>query len=78
MENTNGEKYRYRNVKRYSVYYSETDKPLIIYATSHECAAAMGISLNSFYRNVMRIKSGKLKWHKWDIYEDEEDLEDGE
>ena len=69
---------QYRNRRKYSVYYNKTDKPLIIYANAHECAAAMGISLNSFYRNVMRLRQGKLKYHKWDIYEDEtEDLEDG-
>ena len=69
---------QYRNTKRYSVYYSKTDRPLIIYANARECAAAMGISLNSFYRNVMRLRQGMLKYHKWDIYEDEtEDLEDG-
>lgn len=64
---------QYRNIRKYSVYYNKTDMPLIIYATAHECAAAMGISQNSFYRNVMRLRSGKLKYHKWDIYEDEPD-----
>ena len=54
----------------YSVYHA-TDRPLIIYATAKECAEAMGITLNSFYRCVMRMREGKIKMRKWTVYEDE-------
>ena len=65
-------------VKRYSVYHKKTDMPLLLYATSGECAKAMGIKKNSFYRYVMRERQGKIKMRKWAVYEDEvEDLEDG-
>ena len=64
--------------KRYSVYHTKTDMPLIIYGTSKECAEAMGITVNSFYRYIIRTRQGKIKAHKWLVYEDEvEDLEDG-
>ena len=58
---------------RYSVYYAKTEMPFIIYGTSKECAKAMGITLNAFYRYIMRIKGGKTKPYKWLIYEDEVD-----
>jgi hypothetical protein len=63
---------------RYSVYHTKTEMPLIIYGTSKECAEAMGVTLNSFFRYIMRIREGKIKVRKWLVYEDEvEDLEDG-
>lgn len=45
--------------KKYSVYNTKTDMPLIIYASPKECAEAMGIKLNSFYRYISRKKSGR-------------------
>ena len=63
--------------KRYSVYDSKTEMPLIIYGTSKECAKAMGVTLNSFYRYLIRVREGKIKLHKWLVYEDEvEELEE--
>lgn len=59
--------------KRYSVYYKKTDEPLFIYGTSKECAKAMGIRLNSFYRYIVRMRQGKIKLRKWLVYEDEVD-----
>ena len=59
--------------KRYSVYDSKTEMPLIIYGTSKECAKAMGVTLNSFYRYLIRVREGKIKLHKWLVYEDEVD-----
>lgn len=60
-------------VKRYSVYHIKTEMPLVIYGTSKECAEAMGVTLNSFFRYIMRIKEGKIQARKWLIYEDEVD-----
>lgn len=62
----------------YSVYNAKTDEPLVIFGLAKECAKAMGITLNSFYRSVMRTRQGKIKIRKWAVYEDEvEDAEDG-
>ena len=44
--------------------------PLIIYATSKECAKAMGICQNSFYRYVCRMRGGKIQLRRWEVYED--------
>ena len=63
---------------RYSVYHKDTDLPLVIYGTSKQCAKAMGVTLNSFYRYICRMRQGKIKLRKWSVYEDEkEDQEDG-
>lgn len=59
--------------KHYSVYHKDTDQPLIIYGSSIECAEAMGIKLQSFYRYVMRMREGKIRLRKWAVYEDLED-----
>lgn len=62
---------------RYSVYHKKTDLPLIIYGTSKECAKAMGIKVNSFYRYIVRMRQGRIRLRKWAVYQDEkEDLED--
>lgn len=63
-------------LKMYSVYDKKTDMPVIVYATAKECAEAMGVCLCSFYRYLTRLREGKIHTRKWDIYEDEEDLED--
>lgn len=64
--------------KRYSVYYSDTEMPLVLYGTSKQCAEAMGISRHSFYKYISRMRGGKIKLRKWLVYEDEmEDIEDG-
>ena len=60
-----------RSRKRYSVYRKATDMPLVVYATAKECAAAMGMSLNSFYRALAREREGKIHPRRWEIYEDE-------
>ena len=61
------------DVRRYSVYHTKTEMPLVIYRTAKECAEAMGITLHSFYRYLTRIRQGKIKIRKWLIYEDELD-----
>ena len=58
-------------IRRYSVYNTKTDMPLIIYASPQKCAAAMGIKLNSFYRYICRKKSGRSQTRQWAVYEDE-------
>ena len=58
--------------KMYSVYNAKTDLPVIIYADSDECAKALGITRNSFYRYICRMRAGKIKLRKWQVYEDEE------
>ena len=64
-------------MNRYSVYHAKTELPLILYATSKECAVAMGVKVNSFYRYICRMRGGKIKLRKWLVYEDEvEDLGD--
>ena len=70
-KNLTGEKIPYR--KRYSVYHRKNDVPLILYATAAECAAAMGIRLDSFYRHMVRERQGKVRLRKWAVYEDETD-----
>ena len=60
-------------LKRYSVYHIKTEMPLIIYGTAKECAEAMGVTKNSFFRYIMRIRDGKIQVRKWLIYEDEVD-----
>jgi hypothetical protein len=66
-----------RAFRRYSVYRNKDDMPVIIDGTAEECAKAMGVTLNSFYRTVCRAKQGRLKrytviWRYMD--ETEEDL----
>ena len=62
-----------RVLNRYSVYNDKTDEPLIIYGTADECAKAMGIQTNSFYRYIVRMRQGLIKLKKWVVYEDEID-----
>ena len=62
---------------RYSVYHKKSELPLILYGSSKECAKAMGIKVNSFYRYICRMRQGKIKLRKWLVYEDELEEEDG-
>jgi len=63
--------------KRYSVYDAKSDLPVIVYGTSTECAKAMGITRNSFFRYICRMKSG-IRLRKWLVYEDEKEDDNGE
>lgn len=56
---------------RYSVYHKDSELPLILYGTSTECAEAMGVSRNTFYRYLVRMRQGKIKLRKWLVFEDE-------
>lgn len=57
--------------KRYSVYESKDDTPVIIYASAQLCAKALGIKTGTFYRYLTRKHAGGCPPQKWNIYEDE-------
>ena len=40
----------------YSVYERGTDRPIFIHGTSRQCADALGIELDSFYKQVVRTR----------------------
>ena len=58
--------------KYYSVYLCKTDMPVIIHATSRECARAMGVTYATFrcYASHNRLGTRKCKY---EIYVDEDD-----
>ena len=63
-------------LNRYSVYERGTDRPIYIYGTAAECAAALGMKLDSFYRLLWRQRLGD--YHKsLEVFEDtdEEDID---
>ena len=45
--------------KLYTVYDNKTDFPVIVDGTSEECARAMGITLNTFYKLISYKKTDK-------------------
>lgn len=57
-------------LRRYSVYRAKDDTPIIINGTAKECAAALGIRLNSFFVQVVRSKDPKVNHSRYMIYED--------
>ena len=59
------------DLRRYSVYHAKTDVPVMIYGTAQECADAMGITRETFYKHVQRMRGGKIQLRKWAVYEDE-------
>ena len=62
--------------KRYSVYETGTDRPLMIWGTAQECAAALGIDCGTFYTYIMRARKGRAP-KKYEIIihtEKEEDV----
>lgn len=63
----------------YSVYSRRDDMPIIIHGTSRECAEALGITVNAFYRMVSRTRNRKPDAsRRYFVYidDDEEDDED--
>ena len=56
-----------RKLKRYTVYNNKTDFPVIVNGTHRECAEAMGISLDTFYKYTSTRKTTK-----WTVMEDKE------
>lgn len=61
--------------KRYSVYETDGDRPFMIWGSAQECAAALGVSLNSFYTYVTRAHRG-CPVQKYEIIEHTEKEED--
>lgn len=57
---------------KYSVYETGTDRPICIHRTAKECADALGIKLNSFYRQIMRARAGKPP-QSYEIFIDTDD-----
>ena len=58
-------------VRKYSVYDRRTDMPIIINGTAEQCAARMGLKLNSFYRALMRQR-GASSAVKYEVVIDED------
>ena len=70
-------KYERKKYPTYTVYDRRTDMPVIIGGTARECAAAMGISLGSFYTIYTKSKNGSAQATlKWEIFRDEPDEEE--
>ena len=57
-------------MKEYAVYLNKTDE-LLCFGTSRECAEYLGMTLDSFYCMVSRVKSGKNR--KYSIVKEEDD-----
>ena len=53
----------------YSVYERPTDRPIVIYGTARECAEALGITRESFYKQLIREKRG-VPPKSYEIFED--------
>ena len=61
---------------RYSVYERGTDRPICIYGTSEQCAAALGIPVHTFYTYITRQRSGRKAPKKIEIFFDDIDDEE--
>lgn len=67
-----------RCYKRYSVYHRIGEMPLIIFATAHECAEAMGCNIHTFFSYLSRFNKGRPYPKNYLIYEDEIDEDEKE
>ena len=66
-----------RNFCLYTVYNNKTDMPVVIDGNAAQCAAAMGMSINGFYKTVSYVRSGKnKKWHIERYFIDEMEKEE--
>lgn len=63
-------------LKRYSVYRKKDDMPIVIFATARECAAALGITHQTFRSYLSRQQKGEKYPRKIVIYHDEIDMDD--
>jgi hypothetical protein len=52
------------------VYERGTDRPIMIAGTSIECAAALGITRESFYSQLHRTRTGRPP-ERYEIFEDD-------
>lgn len=59
--------------QRYSVYNRKTDQPIYIYGTAQQCAAAMGVTVHSFYTARTRSQKGQNK--KYEIFDDGDEVD---
>lgn len=59
----------------YSVYKKPDDTPVAIYKNRVQCAAAMGVKVNSFDSIASQIRHGKSR-KKWDIVRHDEHEEE--
>ena len=58
----------------YSVYESGTDRPICIHGTAAECAAALGVAVDTFRTYVAKKRKNHPQSPDWiEIYFDEED-----
>lgn len=64
------------NYKRWSVYHRDSEMPIILYATSEECAKVLGVSRATFFSYLSRFKKGEPYPKKYLIYEDEMEDDD--
>ena len=55
-------KHPYESRRKYTVYDNKTDTLVVLCATSEECAAAMGVKIETFYRAV-----NNKRWNRWTI-----------
>lgn len=60
---------------RYSVYETGTDRPISIYGTAKECADALHIAVESFYKQIMRMRKGQPP-QRYEIFIDDTDDEE--
>ena len=65
------------NPLHYSIYERGTDRPIYIYGTAVECAAALGITVETFRTYVMLKRKNNPRFPQWmDLYFDEFDDDD--
>ena len=67
-------KYERKTHNTYTVYDNRKDYPcpVIIGGTARECAAAMGVSLESFHTIYTKLKNASNQaTRKWDIFRDD-------
>ena len=56
----------------YTVYNRKTDFPVMIGGTAKECAAAMGITIGSFYTIYTKTQKGnRNSGQRWEIFHDD-------
>ena len=58
--------------KRYSVYNRKTGQPIYIYGTAPQCAAAMGVTLGTFFSLMSKSKRRPSVKYEFYIDSDEE------
>lgn len=62
----------------YSVYKKPNDEPIAIHKNRVQCAAAMGIKLESFDSIASLVRKGKRSHKTWEIIRHDEEEQDDE